>query len=167
MTMETTLAVANYFIKKSMADGIPLTPMKLLKLVYIAHGWHLGIKGEPLINESVQAWKYGPVIKSIYDEFKKFGNSPISETAYELSDKGQVIIPMVSPDKEPFLDKIWDVYKNFDGLQLSSLTHKTGTPWDQIWNQDSNKRKFGVIIPNNLIEEHYKLKAENQPATVE
>jgi len=38
----------------------PLTPMQVLKLAYIAHGWQLGLHGRPLINEPVEAWKYGP-----------------------------------------------------------------------------------------------------------
>jgi len=63
--METPLAVANYFIKKSQDDGIAVTPMQLVKLVYIAHGWHLGLHHSQLLTESIQAWKYGPVIPSV------------------------------------------------------------------------------------------------------
>ncbi len=38
-----------------------LTPMHLLRLVYISHGWMLAIYGRSLFHESVEAWKYGPV----------------------------------------------------------------------------------------------------------
>ncbi len=48
-----SLAVANFFVEKSISTGIELTPMKVIKMVYIAHGWHLAIKNSPLIAEAV------------------------------------------------------------------------------------------------------------------
>lgn len=36
--------IANFFVKKAQEEQIPLTLMKIIKLVYIAHGWHLPIK---------------------------------------------------------------------------------------------------------------------------
>lgn len=42
-------AVANYFIDKAEEDLIfDLTPLKLMKLVYISHGWCLAIYDVPL-----------------------------------------------------------------------------------------------------------------------
>jgi uncharacterized phage-associated protein len=51
--------------------------MKLIKTVFIAHGFYLASKDKPLVNEFVQAWKYGPVIDSVYHEFKGLGHKPI------------------------------------------------------------------------------------------
>jgi len=61
-TMQTqpTLAVANYLIGKAQSEGRSITPMQLIKLVYIAHGWTLGLYDQPLIGEQVEAWTYGP-----------------------------------------------------------------------------------------------------------
>ncbi|MCY4000360.1 MAG: DUF4065 domain-containing protein, partial [Bacteroidetes bacterium] len=58
-------------------SGRNLTPMQLIKLSYIAHGWTLGISGEPLFNDTVEAWRYGPVVPDIYHTYKEFGHSPI------------------------------------------------------------------------------------------
>ena len=76
--MKTALEIANYFIEKSLDSGVDLTPMKLNKLVYIAHGWYLGLSDRPLIGEAAQAWKYGPVIPSIYHRFKAYGGAQIT-----------------------------------------------------------------------------------------
>ena len=61
-TPYTAKAIANYFLKhrKRFKRKGPITQMKLHKLVYFAHGWHLALKGEPLIDETLQAWDYGP-----------------------------------------------------------------------------------------------------------
>ena len=59
------LAIANYYIDKANVEDTPLDHLRLQKLVYLAHGWHLAIHGRPLIEESVEAWKYGPVIADL------------------------------------------------------------------------------------------------------
>ena len=54
-----------------------VSPMKLQKLVYFAHGWHLAIHNRPLVNEQVEAWKFGPVFSDLYHQIKSFGNEKI------------------------------------------------------------------------------------------
>ena len=50
------VAIANAFIDiGKQNNATDLTPMKLQKLVYFAHGWNLGATGRPLINEEVEA----------------------------------------------------------------------------------------------------------------
>ncbi|RYE90398.1 MAG: DUF4065 domain-containing protein [Cytophagaceae bacterium] len=73
------VAIANYFIQKSLDTGVEVTPMKLLKLVYISHGWSLALLNEPLINEAVEAWTYGPVIPSLYQELKEYGRERVTK----------------------------------------------------------------------------------------
>lgn len=79
--MHDPKAVANYILDCGKEDGETLSPMKLIKLVYLAHGWNLGLTGEPLITEHVQAWRYGPVIPSIYHDFKEYGNQVVTRYA--------------------------------------------------------------------------------------
>jgi uncharacterized phage-associated protein len=161
--MENPLAVANYFVKKSFDSGEELTPMKLVKLVYIAHGWYLGLTGDPLIDEPVQAWQYGPVVETVYEHFKKYGRNRIDEFAYVFQYDGlkaDYQVPMVQKDElKLFLDKVWDVYKGYNGVQLSTLTHKPNTPWDQVFNKLGGKDVKSTVIDNNLIRQHYKTKA--------
>lgn len=158
--MYNTLAIANFFIRNSFATGHDLTPMKLIKLCYISHGWHLGIYGEPLLDEPVFAWKYGPVVNNVYQAFKHYGNARISE--YANTQRG-IVMPEENKT-EAFLQKIWDVYKGFSGTQLSTMTHQKDTPWDIIWNQQGGKDRKDVIIPDDIIEQHYKQKLNAQPA---
>ena len=155
--MESPLAVANYFIQKSFDTGKELTPMKLVKMVYIAHGWHLALTDEPLINEAIQAWKYGPVVNSVYHRFKKYANTQITQTETEYTGS-QFVTPVVHDVLKTFLNKIWEVYSIYNGVQLSALTHQPNTPWYQVWNQSGKKSQF-VIIPNDLIKLHYKEKS--------
>ncbi|MCD0489944.1 DUF4065 domain-containing protein [Pedobacter sp. MC2016-14] len=158
--------IANFFIKKSLDTGKEVTPMKLLKLVYIAHGWYLALADQDLIDEGVQAWKYGPVIPSVYHKFKVYGNNIINSLAKfdvpgwsnDPFTQGVEInnLSKISEDDKKFLDRIFEVYGDLSGIQLSNLTHEIGTPWYNVWNEQIGKNNREKIIPNNLIKEHYK-----------
>ena len=159
-------AVANYFLQLAKKEGLGLSPLKLLKLVYIAHGWHLGLTDEPLLNEHPQAWKYGPVIPSLYHEFKIYGSGPISKPATELVEDPETgwsfdvveVPPLNSKDDKntcEFLDSIWSAYKNFSALELSKLTHQPSTPWSVTWDK-RGKYIHGATIPEPEIIEHYR-----------
>lgn len=73
-----SLASAQYLLEqcKQHGDGA-LTPMQLIKLVYVAHGLMLGAFGRPLLDEPVEAWQYGPVVPSVYHALKSFRSSPV------------------------------------------------------------------------------------------
>ena len=77
-------AIANYFLGLADAEKKPISHLKIQKLVYIAHGWYLAIKGEPLVgDEYAEAWQYGPVFPSLYHEFKIHGSGHITEPAMD------------------------------------------------------------------------------------
>ncbi len=151
------LAVANYFIDKANMSGKVLDHLKIQKLVYIAHGWHLAIFDIALIDEPVQAWKYGPVIPSLYQAFKRHGNAPVVENEAIVRRFGEISVPSVAYDDnqvQELLDKVLEAYSKYTGVQLSNLTHQDGTPWDQTWKEGrgrNNKR-----INNQLIARHFR-----------
>ena len=160
-------AVANHFLDLAEQDGTMLNPMKIQKLVYIAHGWHLAIVEKPLIHESVEAWTYGPVIPDLYHEFKQWGNEGIRNRAIEihLSGAGDSLLfredvpsidgECVDPiEVKSLLGRVWEVYKRFSAVQLSNMTHKEGTPWDVTWKKNDGKRS--VSIDDSLIREHFR-----------
>jgi|SRR5690606_8207525 len=156
--MYNPIDIANYFLKKY-GEQNSITPMKLVKLVYISHGWHLGITGNALIDENPEAWKYGPVIPTVYHHFKKFGGNAIKLNSFNPDP-----FTVISKEIQSFLDKIWDVYGTFSALQLSAKTHQINTPWYISWNklqQIRRKNKLGVLsyqISDNLIKDYYNQK---------
>ena len=152
--------VANYFVKKGKEEGSPVEGvLKLIKLVYLAHGWHLGIygKNQPLIRERVEAWQYGPVVRSVYDAFKYRGRLKITEPATTGIKEEMESIEKLADDDETieFLDEIWEVYGKYSGPELSKLTHEENTPWDATRKQERMPIHFGVVISDDIIEEYY------------
>lgn len=162
METQATISVANYFIGKAQQEGTSLTPMKLLKLVYIAHGWALGLYQTPLIAEEVQAWKYGPVVPSVYHDFRHYGRGHI-ERQKPVFTNGEVFVPTVTDQEtQQLLDSVWNAYRQLDGLQLSDITHRPNTPWDITWNQRGGCNTRGAVIPPDVIQQHYQQLAESR-----
>lgn len=152
--------VANYFLERAAGEGRALTPMQVIKLVYIAHGWHLGYFRQPLISEQVEAWQYGPVIDSLYHGLKKYRNAPVD--AYLASPVNEERLLKESGNTKALLDHVWDRYSRYSGPQLSTLTHQPGTPWSKVW-ANSGRWSRSEPIPDELILQHYtdKISASN------
>ena len=150
----TPLHISQFFLEESKESPIKfsLDPMKMNKLVFFAHGWHLGLYKTPLFNEEVQAWKWGTVIPSVYHEFKIFKYDPIP---YEYTNQ----LPKINIDENDKASKIikiiWDIYKENTGLYLSAITHIEGSPWDQVYNDKKNRKKRNLVIPNRIIRDYY------------
>ena len=163
-------SIANYFIDLADAEGKKLTPLQLIKLVYIAHGWYLGLTGKPLINEPPEAWQYGPVIPSLYHALKIHGNDAVTHKIAEfqfvpgpeIKFANVVIQPPADEKITKFLDSVWRAYGHLSGLQLSALTHQPSTPWYDTWEKEGAKYSKGVDIPEDSILRHYQeLNARN------
>ncbi|OEJ98738.1 hypothetical protein A8C32_05950 [Flavivirga aquatica] len=138
--------IAKELLKFAKEDAVHMGTMKLLKLTYISHGYYLGFKGKPLFSNEVQAWKYGPVIPELYHVTKRFGSRSVDLEIVNLYSENN----LNETDKK-FLKIIWNNYKKYNGLQLSSKTHEKNTPWDLVYNKVHYK-----TIDNSVIEEYYK-----------
>lgn len=163
-------AVANAFLDLAKIDGKPLSPLKLQKLVYIAHGWNLAINEQPLVSDEFpEAWQYGPVFPSIYHEFKQYGRGDVANKArqFEKSGPGPLDFNSIVPEIQEadqltwnFLRTVWSKYSQFSGLALSDATHRSDTPWSKVWSESGGARN--ADIKNELIKEHYQTLARTR-----
>lgn len=137
----SAMQVANAFIHRAKYGAInDLTPMKLQKLMFFAQSWHVKETGFPLFDDFFSRWQYGPVIPSIYHEFKSFRERPI--TSYGQDAYGNIIMV----DKRDtavweLIDDMISEYGRFSASQLSWMTHQPGTAW-------SMNDFLGTVITN-------------------
>ncbi|MEI7202529.1 type II toxin-antitoxin system antitoxin SocA domain-containing protein [Pectobacterium parvum] len=166
----SAIAVANSLIKKAKEKGIKdLSPMKLQKLVYFAHAWMLAIDDRPLINEPVKAWKFGPVINSIYHEFKTYGSKNIEFYGTEFDiiedEEGHPDVAFVTPwvpvsdyKADYVLDAILDTYGDKSAIFLSNLTHQEDSAWSLTKGEHNEGNSKGFAINNDIIKSSMKSK---------
>lgn len=131
--------IANTFIEIGKDKPIPVSNMKLQKLLYYAQGWTMAFMSKPLIDEDFYKWNFGPVIPEIYNVFKENGGEPILCT----SSKGKLIEDNSTLD---FLNWIWSVYGDYTGIELSNLSHN-----ESPWKETENYKK----IPKEKIHKYF------------
>ena len=123
-----------------------ISPMKLQKLMYFLHGWHLAIRDGSAVNGGFDAWTYGPVNEETYHAFKAY-----RMRTTELTDAGEtayIVAPHVT-DFYDVLNMVMDKYGQLSALRLSAMTHSTNSPWHQT------RKAGGYHIDDNLIQDHF------------
>ncbi len=168
-----TNKVARCFIRLARRDHRRLTPLKLIKLLYFAHGWHLAIFGEPLLREGIAYGPHGPVVASLHERYRndrhdqaRGGRSLEELPETHPAGKRSRIVEQSQREwrqVQRLLEKVWETYGGLEETRLASIAHKPGSPWqmhrDEIGSSESDNRH----IPDFLIEEAFlSLYRENQ-----
>ncbi len=153
-------ALANYFIGLGLQVQNPLDPMRVQKLLFIAHGRSLCDWGTPLVDEPVEAWQWGPVFRSLYPDLKLFGKKPIPQPIYS-SAGDDFWIPTVDPDDGHTVDllhRVWTAFGSKSAIQLSRAMHLRGSPWFETRRREGIKdgEPSNIEIDPVLIIEYFK-----------
>ena len=122
MTTYSAKQIADFFLSKG-----SVSPKKLQKLVYYAYSWAMALlteseNDEPvrIFEEPIEAWVHGPVVASLYDEYRSYGYRDIEKKENISFDFGE--------DLADVLEQVWSIYGGFSGNQLEDLTHSED-PW--------------------------------------
>lgn len=142
-SMKDSISIANYFIDKSVSENGDLTLLKLVKLVYIAHGFLLTTLKQSFLNpkyDRVEAWRFGPVIPNVYHTFKYNAGNVIKEKGIICEDAKSLrfVCPKVLDEEKPVLDFVWKRYGGMKPSTLVDLLHKEGTPWRLHYKPNEN-----------------------------
>jgi uncharacterized phage-associated protein len=115
--------VARYFIVRAYEDGIEaeMTNMKVQKLLYHAQCLHLALYEEPLFNEVIQAWRYGPVCPPAYKFYSEF-------EANQLPIPDREFLADISNREKEILEEVWEYFGGYHAYRLSGMTHLE-FPW--------------------------------------
>lgn len=143
----TAQDIASYLLDLSKETGEPLTNIKLQKLVYYSYVWFLVRFGGKLFEEPIVAWKYGPVVVSLYKEYSEFGADIIKKAPSGDSNN-------ITVEAKSIIDDVFTIYGKLGGLELANLTHSE-RPWQETFEEGKEKQ-----ISDELIMEFYKAKEE-------
>ncbi len=164
-------AVANFVLEQAFTEDIPVSPMKLQKLLYYSQGWHLAFTDDPIFNEQIECWPYGPVVSTMFHHFKEFGKDAITKMATASRVKRQdgklrlrTVTPSL-PDELPsrsreILNAVWESYKGFSAIKLSNMTHSPDGPWRKVYDDHNGAPPVGTDIPMDLIKQYFQSQLE-------
>ena len=145
-------SVANEIIRHAQDDGKSVTHLQVQKLVYYCHAWMLGLYGEPLLKQPVEAWEYGPVIRDLLVSLRQYGRGPVTQMIDYPAERGE----RFDERQEDMIRQVWEKYGHLSGGRLSEMTHRVGSPWYRVWHRAWFSRwAKSPTIPNERIREYY------------
>ena len=123
--------VAKYILSKCKCSHL-----KLQKLVYLAYADYLcSTGGKILFEDKILAYKYGPVVSSVYDVCKGFGYEEVGERLFtakkysELPVRSRMLFAEDGFEKCLSIDKTIENYGKYSSGKLVDITHTEGSPW--------------------------------------
>ena len=143
--MSSAKAVAAYLVRKAnaMGDGNgelignnDLTNLKLQKMLFFAQSEYLKKYKQPLFDEPIEAWQYGPVVSEVYEMLKHCQSYVITELDMDTSFADEL-----TQQEVEFLDNFFDRYMKYSAWELVSRTHKTGSAWDKVYQKGKGDRQ--------------------------
>ena len=150
-------AVCDYIILFMEEEGLFLNVVKLQRLLYIAHAWHLAFHSHtPLLNEGFEAWKFGPVNRTIHNRFRGRSSfySPITIADRWFSDPADPLA-ILSVSEREHLDNILNIYGDMTTLELEEMLQHED-PWRLARVGLSPEETSSRDIPDEVIYAYYK-----------
>lgn len=137
-----SILMANYIIEKCSEKGHPIDITKLSRLLYAVDGILLA-NGFNIINESPEAWQFGPVYKKVFMNFRE---DPELMEDYEF-DFSKIKERQDFLTVEKIIDTVLSKLGDCTGTELSDWAMKKNSPWDNT--KRSNK------INKNLMKRYF------------
>lgn len=133
--------VADFIIAFSHEHGDPVSNLKLQKLLYYAQAWYLALFDKALFDERIEAWIHGPVVPSVYAQFRQWAWQPIECDAQS---------PEFDQAVKAHLNEVMDVYGQMSAYSLERLTHEE-EPWKNARNGLApDEASHAVISPDDM-----------------
>ena len=125
----SAVVLCNNILYRAENEKIPITSMKLQKILYYTCRDYVKATGQSPISEAFEVWQYGPVIPSLYWIFKSFGAKPIKDYARDAGGEARKVSETANPVLAKTLDVAWAKYKNVSAVELSRMTHMENSAW--------------------------------------
>lgn len=125
MLTHTTAAEVSKFLIWTAANGRPeepvfLTNLHIQKLLYFVQGWTLAEWDRPMFSDPLEAWTHGPVVRSVWKRYEKFGKRPVEDD--DAGPDGLV------GDEREMVSAVWSCYQQYSAIALADMTHEDA-PW--------------------------------------
>jgi uncharacterized phage-associated protein len=151
--------ICDYIILRLKRDeDMPLSNIKLQKLLYYVQAWHLALKnGQPLFDGKFQAWIHGPVNRQIYD---RFNPSKYLYSEMSLSDVNDINVDKkLTTEEINHINLVLESYAPFSGVELEEMSHKE-EPWITAREGYSPNERCEVEIDQTVLGDYFRKRVQ-------
>lgn len=135
VTMYPAIDIAYYVINWFNEQDMGISNLKLQKILYYIQGEFLLCgKQNGCFPDTIQAWKHGPVVPSVYFKF----NCYLAEPIFLINN----VDPKIEDCDKKIINSVLNRYKDMDAWEMVEKTHKE-SPWKSVYND----REQNIIIP--------------------
>jgi len=153
--MGSSRSIAKFMLVKAEELGLSITNLKLHKLLYLSHGLSLVKFDHPLLEgEKFAAWKYGPVIESLYHDLKVFGSSSIKADSSFVANWPSL---NEASDETMVIESILKQFGKKSAGTLIDITHKADGPWHEVFDASTSS----IVIDDEKIKSYFKKYLKN------
>lgn len=137
--------IAKYIINKCNVENNPISNLQLQKILYYIQRDFLKKYNIILFNDSIEAWRFGPVVPEVYYNFCGFGSMKI-RSIYPESENIQL-----SSEYKNTINMIVNQKRQLDPWTLVEETHAKDKAWDITYQDGMGEND---IIEIGLIATH-------------
>ena len=145
--------IANNILNRAFAEERTkernISPMKLQKILYFVAAEYQKNTGKSLFSERFETWQYGPVLRSVYSEFRPFSRDYITRFAKDAENKSRMINESADPVLQRALDTVWAATKSRSAVDLSRITHMENSAWDKSFQAEQPFLSFDNITADD------------------
>ena len=134
------LDIAEYIIKYEDSCDELINNLKLQKILYFLQAQFIVTTGKTLFNDELIAWDCGPLVKSVWNEYKRYGCASI------FLNKKHMRNNYIHSEHRELIEEFLEYIRPYSSTYLVGICHNQ-TPW-----KNARIRWNNVIDPYELLD---------------
>lgn len=136
MSSVQAVDIADWFVARANREkeedfGEGISNLKLQKILYFAQAASIVVEGHELFSDDIHAWDYGPVVNSVYHNFKSNVSTAIKKPkASNYLDFDEAT--------NTFLEEVWQLFGKYSAAKLVEMAHNHD-PWKNTYDGTRHK----------------------------
>lgn len=159
--MISSIALYNTLLVETFLDRKPISLMKMQRLLYIICEQYFVLTKSWILNESFEAWDYGPVLRSLYEKCDTYNEKDIRKFIRDRNGKVKIINEENYPLLKDIIKNVYMKYKNYTGIEISEILRKKDSAWYKAYmaynlyiNEEDimieGKQRWRITLQNSL-----------------
>lgn len=150
--------VARYMVNLCIEEKSPVSNLQVQKILYFCQQEYYVKTGTPLFDDDFEAWRYGPVVPSVYRTYSVYGGSPIWKAAeykeFDFFRNDSVpVAPLSGKERKSVVETV-EKWACLPSWEIVNRSHVEGGAWDIVYNKNGVPGSgLHEVIPLSVIRE--------------